>query len=758
VTPTTVSSARHRAVSAVVAIALAITVAGVGSTAAPAGAAVTPPTPTPARSGKPTTMAALGDSITQSTGTGELSKENPKNSWSTGWEVNSVRNRLGISTANAQNLSANGARMGDADTQVTTGRDGSALRSTTQYVTIELGGNDLCRDSVAAMTSVSTYRTQLREALAAIKAKAPQALVFVMSVPDVYNLWYIRGAPQNSTYHPEPESDQANGLNGARFYWGQSFFPCQSLLSNPDSYAQADRDRRAAVRQRTLDYNAALKAECAAWLRCRYDGDRLFNMTSNRVNPPHGPLLPRASWAFTDSDISRNEGAGRFLCPVQGTVAGGCGDHFHPSKVGQGKLADAATVSSYQWSDTTVPTAGLTASPGPRGDGTYRGPVTVTFTGTDAAGLRGQEVRIHKPDGTVTPWSESIGVHPAVTVSQLGQTYVEVRSLDVNGNLSASKILGLDLTTTVASAPGRPAGTAGAGQVDLTWTAPADDGGTPITGYDVELADPAGSTIVATSGGTAPEATLVAPNGRVGIARVRAFNVVGLGPWSTGSEPVLPPFDTVPDFVTWAYGRLAHRAPSAGEASTARTALASGASTPAAVTAALIADPAWEPMVSPVVRLYRAYFLRDPETGGLEYWEARRRGGLSIAAMSQLFTGTTEFRTRYGSLSNREFVRRVYLNVLEREPDADGWDYWTEELDSGRINRGRMMIGYSESQEHRDATRAIVVPTAVWFGLLERVPTPAERTRAETILAGGGGTVGLVDEVFAATEWATLVD
>ncbi|HEX7132259.1 MAG TPA: SGNH/GDSL hydrolase family protein, partial [Iamia sp.] len=430
-TPTTVSPARRRAVSAAVVLALAVTVAAVGPTATPSGAAVTPPTPTPARSGKPTTMAALGDSITQSTGTGELSKENPKNSWSTGWEVNSVRARLGISTANAQNLSANGARMGDADNQVNTGRDGSALKTTTQYVTIELGGNDLCRDSVADMTSVATYRTQLREALAAIKAKAPQALVFVMSVPDIYNLWYIRGAPQNGTYHPEPESDQANGLNGARFYWGQSFFPCQSLLSNPDSYAQADRDRRAAVRQRTLDYNAALRAECATWLRCRYDSDRLFNMTSNRVSPPHGSLLPHSQWAFKDGDISRNEGIGVGLCPVQGVFAGGCGDHFHPSKAGQGKLADAATASSYQWSDTTVPTAGLTASPGPRGDGTYKGPVTVTFSGTDAAGLRGQEVRIHKPDGTITPWEESIGVHAPITVSQLGQSYVEVRSLDV---------------------------------------------------------------------------------------------------------------------------------------------------------------------------------------------------------------------------------------------------------------------------------------------------------------------------------------
>ncbi|HEV7760083.1 MAG TPA: SGNH/GDSL hydrolase family protein, partial [Acidimicrobiales bacterium] len=499
----TVSSALRRAVTAVAAVVLVVTVGVTGSPAVPVAAAPAP-TPTPARTGKPTTMAALGDSITQSTGTGELSKENPKNSWSTGWEVNSVRNRLGITTANAQNLSANGARMGDADTQVLTGRDGAALKTTTQYVTIELGGNDLCRDSVADMTSVATYRTQLREALAAIKTRAPQALVFVMSVPDIYNLWYIRGAPQNSTYHPEPESDQANGLNGARFYWGQSFFPCQSLLTNPDSYAQADRDRRAAVRQRTLDYNAALQAECGEWLRCRFDANRLFNMTSNRVTPPFGPLLPHAQWAFTDNDISRNEGAGTFLCPVQGVFAGGCGDHFHPTKAGQVKLADAATLASYQWSDVTPPTAGLTADHAPRPDGTYRGPVTVSFTGTDANGLRGQEVRTHAPDGTVSAWNESIGVHPAVTVSPLGVTHVEVRSLDLNGNLSASKILTVNLTTTVPAAMTAPTATASPGELALAWPAVSDDGGTPITGHQVELVDPAAPTptVVTVGAGT----------------------------------------------------------------------------------------------------------------------------------------------------------------------------------------------------------------------------------------------------------------
>lgn len=97
------------------ALAVALTLAAsglVGAMGSPPVAAAPAPTSTPARVGKPTSMAALGDSITQATGTGALSQENPKNSWATGWEVNSVRARLGISTADARNLSAKGGPDG----------------------------------------------------------------------------------------------------------------------------------------------------------------------------------------------------------------------------------------------------------------------------------------------------------------------------------------------------------------------------------------------------------------------------------------------------------------------------------------------------------------------------------------------------------------------------------------------------------------------------------------------------------------------
>ncbi len=100
----------------------------------------------------------------------------------------------------------------------------------------------------------------------------------------------------------------------------------------------------------------------------------------------------------------------------------------------------------------------------------------------------------------------------------------------------------------------------------------------------------------------------------------------------------------------------------------------------------------------PVRRLYLAFFLRDSDSSGLNYWVQQYRGGRSLADIADFFAGSDEFRTRYGSLSDRDFVRQVYLNVLGRPPDSNGYGYWTGRLRSG-TTRGQMMVGFSESPE-----------------------------------------------------------
>lgn len=104
-----------------------------------------------------------------------------------------------------------------------------------------------------------------------------------------------------------------------------------------------------------------------------------------------------------------------------------------------------------------------------------------------------------------------------------------------------------------------------------------------------------------------------------------------------------------------------------------------------------------------VARLYLAYFLREPDEAGYEYWVGVRESGRSLGQISAEFVGSAEFRQRYGSLDNRQFVQLVYSNVLQRNPDGEGLDYWTGQLNSG-VSRGDVMVGFSESTEFKNRT------------------------------------------------------
>lgn len=97
----------------------------------------------------------------------------------------------------------------------------------------------------------------------------------------------------------------------------------------------------------------------------------------------------------------------------------------------------------------------------------------------------------------------------------------------------------------------------------------------------------------------------------------------------------------------------------------------------------------------PVGRLYRAYFLRAPDTEGLNYWLDT---GLPTARISEQFAASAEFRNRYGSLDDRSFVTTAYRNVLGRDPDAGGLQHWVSTLRQG-TSRGSVMLGFSDSPE-----------------------------------------------------------
>lgn len=101
-----------------------------------------------------------------------------------------------------------------------------------------------------------------------------------------------------------------------------------------------------------------------------------------------------------------------------------------------------------------------------------------------------------------------------------------------------------------------------------------------------------------------------------------------------------------------------------------------------------------------VWRLYQAFFLRQPDQGGFDYWARTRTSGLSLSSIAYQFATSAEFTARYGNLTHAQYVDLVYGNVLCRTPDADGRAYWTGLLSSGALTRWDMMVNFAELKEY----------------------------------------------------------
>ena len=92
---------------------------------------------------------------------------------------------------------------------------------------------------------------------------------------------------------------------------------------------------------------------------------------------------------------------------------------------------------------------------------------------------------------------------------------------------------------TPAAKPGKPTGvtaTAGIAEATVSFTAPASDGGSPITSYQV-ISSPGNRTV----NGTASPITVTGlANGRTYTFTVKAINAIGTGPASAKSNPLKP--------------------------------------------------------------------------------------------------------------------------------------------------------------------------------------------------------------------------
>jgi hypothetical protein len=168
----------------------------------------------------------------------------------------------------------------------------------------------------------------------------------------------------------------------------------------------------------------------------------------------------------------------------------------------------------------------------------------------------------------------------------------------------------------------------------------------------------------------------------------------------------------------------------------------------------LFSSEEFEIRMLPIARLYAATFVRAPDLGGLRFWHARYSAGDSLDQIAELFAYSPETVARYGQLSNRGYVARLYENILARAGDVAGINFWTAQLDAGVLARGQLLARFSESREYVAGTRAKHLVDLAYTLLLQRAPTPADVRSWEQQLSAGLTPAAMASAFAGSVEYA----
>jgi cysteine-rich repeat protein len=269
----------------------------------------------------------VGDSIGEGEASdGTVGEPHHETVWSTGYlgsdVVNSLNERLEAQNAAAYyennstrdttfNRAISGSVMADFADQALeiVGAAASGVPTASAgMVTVLLGNNDVCADTLDGMTDPATFETQFRAGLDILAASpsTKSAAIHVSGIPAIYWLW---------------EAKRSDFWCRA-FAW--PFVPCQNLLGNP-----AD---------------DCVSAESRLNPDVIYDGDGLNCQRRKqfhaRIRDEYNPILKNVLGEYRASAVLPNAKFVDVLDVRFGSMHVNGGDCFHPSAAGHALLAE----------------------------------------------------------------------------------------------------------------------------------------------------------------------------------------------------------------------------------------------------------------------------------------------------------------------------------------------------------------------------------------------------------------------------------
>ncbi len=103
-----------------------------------------------------------------------------------------------------------------------------------------------------------------------------------------------------------------------------------------------------------------------------------------------------------------------------------------------------------------------------------------------------------------------------------------------------------------------------------------------------------------------------------------------------------------------------------------------------------------------VKRLYNDILNREADPSGLNYWKEELLDGKSATYVAKKFFFSQEFKSQ--NLSDKEYLQRCYRTFFDREPDQAGEAYWLSQMSQG-VSRSQVFYGFAFSQEFEEVCK-----------------------------------------------------
>ena len=110
-----------------------------------------------------------------------------------------------------------------------------------------------------------------------------------------------------------------------------------------------------------------------------------------------------------------------------------------------------------------------------------------------------------------------------------------------------------------------------------------------------------------------------------------------------------------------------------------------------------------------IYRLYQSVFHRDPDAEGFGYWVNKLDQGMSQVEICNHMLWNSQFQRDLGitttngygeGVDPRIIVTELYQHLLDREPDAEGLEYWSNQLASRSETVGQVICDFANITQY----------------------------------------------------------